>query len=66
MDILRVLKEIQDDLNFISTDSVSSREARYFNRAKNNLALLISDGEAREQAKKYLTPEPASSGKLRY
>lgn len=65
MDILEVLKEVKQDLDFIPTDEVSNKHGRYLNRAKNNLMLLIADGEEREAAKA-LTPPAPSMGKLRY
>lgn len=69
MDLLKILKEIEDDLNMIPTDDVGKRPGRYMNRAKNNLALVIADGEAREAAKReheWLTPAAPSMGKLKY
>ena len=48
-------------LNQINTDSVKGIEGNFFNKAKNELQQLISDGEAREYRKLFGTEKPADT-----
>lgn len=53
MDILSKLKDVRFWLNQINCDAVSGMNANFLNKAKNDLDLVIVDGEEKLMKKLY-------------
>ena len=51
MDILSELKDIQFQLDQVTTDNLGPMEGTWLNRAKNKLMSIIADGERRHEEK---------------
>jgi len=58
MDILAKIKEVRFWLDQVNTDSVKGIQSSFLNRAKNELAALIADGEEREYRKIFGRDKP--------
>lgn len=61
MNILRKRRDVIFWMNQINTDNVQGLDGNFFNKAKNDLGLLIADGEAREYRKIYGHDRPDAS-----